>query len=66
MVFNFTVCGLGPHFDQIPDAHILDSADKTALNQAALFGILQDLDLVEVTNVDGRTITNTQRYSYGQ
>lgn len=40
--------------------------DKTALNQAALFGILQDLDLVEVTNVNGTIITNTQRYSYGR
>jgi hypothetical protein len=41
-------------------------ADKTALNQAALFGILSDLDLVKVTQIGDKTITNTLRYSYGQ
>ncbi|KAK6387659.1 hypothetical protein LTS17_000928 [Exophiala oligosperma] len=38
--------------------------DKTALNQAALFGILQDLDLVKVTKIGATTVSNTERYSY--
>lgn len=48
------------------DAALNPLPDKTALNQAALFGILKDLDLVEVTNVGGKTVNDTRRYSYGK
>jgi hypothetical protein len=42
-----------------------DHSDKTVLNHAALFGLLQDLDLIQ-THMDGsKQIVSTKRFSYG-
>ena len=44
---------------------LIDLTDKTVLNQAALFGLLTDLDLVKVAQVEGKAVSDTTLFSYG-
>lgn len=39
--------------------------DKSVLNQAALFGIIQELGLSVTSVVDGKPVVDTSKYSYG-
>lgn len=42
----------------------LQYMDKALLSNAAQFGIIQDLDLYQVSRVDGKSVVDSSRYSY--
>jgi hypothetical protein len=44
---------------------LTQNSDKSVLNQAALFGILTDLGLEKVSEVGGKKVVDTTRFSYG-